>query len=191
MTRDDALQQPARPALERLGHQRVVGVGEALVRQRERAVEWQAVVVHQQPDELGDGERRVRVVQMDRHLVGQRVPAVVDLAVLGEDVAQRAGDEEVFLQQPQLTALLVRVRGVEHLRDALDAEFAFESPQVVAAVEDVDVELVGRTRRVEPQVVHGATTEATMGRSCGRPTITRKSRQSAGSPSRGRCPACP
>ena len=52
-------------------------------------------MVDEDAHQLGDDERRVRVVELDEHLVGERVPAVVRLAEAPEDVAKRAGDEEI------------------------------------------------------------------------------------------------
>lgn len=37
----------------------------------------EAVLVHEQPHELGDRERRVRVVELEGDLVWERVPVVV------------------------------------------------------------------------------------------------------------------
>ena len=68
-------EQRLRPALQRLGQERVVGVREAPLRELERLLERQPVVVDEEPHELRDRERRVRVVQLDRDLVGEAVEA--------------------------------------------------------------------------------------------------------------------
>ena len=56
--RNHAGEQRARPHLERLGQQRVVGVGERRARDLEGALEGHPVLVHQHAHQLGDGERR-------------------------------------------------------------------------------------------------------------------------------------
>ena len=63
--------------LQRLGQQRVVGVGEGRLRDRPGLVPGDAVLVDQEAHQLGDRDGRMRVVELDRDLVGQ-VAQVVD-----------------------------------------------------------------------------------------------------------------
>ena len=96
--------QSHRPLLQRLGQQRVVGVGERAHGQVPGLVPAEVGLVEQDAHQLGDRDRRVRVVELDGDLVGQRVPVVVAAAEAGDDVGQRAGDQEVFLQEAQQRA---------------------------------------------------------------------------------------
>ncbi len=58
-----------RPGLQRLGQQRVVGVGEGLDGDLPRLVPAQVVVVDEQPHQLGHRDRRVGVVELDGPLL--------------------------------------------------------------------------------------------------------------------------
>src|SRR5207245_550761 len=66
-----------RPLLERLGQQRVVRVRQRPVRQVPGLVPSQVRLVEQDPHQLGDGEGRVRVVELDGDLLGKRAPVGV------------------------------------------------------------------------------------------------------------------
>lgn len=69
----NVLQHGARPALERLRQHRVVCVGARALGNVPGLVPRQTLHVHQDAHQLGHGQRRMRVVQLDGHLVGQRV----------------------------------------------------------------------------------------------------------------------
>jgi hypothetical protein len=75
------------------------------------------VLVDQQSHQLGNRERRVRVVQLD----GERRRAALELPALGhvlrEHVLQRGAHEEVLLLEAQLLALRRGVVRVEHARE--------------------------------------------------------------------------
>ena len=90
-----------RPLLQRLGQQRVVGVGQGPHGQVPGLVPAEPGLVEQDAHQLGDGQRGVRVVELDGDLVGQGRPVVAAPAEAADDVGQRAGDEEVLLHEPQ------------------------------------------------------------------------------------------
>ena len=72
VARQQALEQRHRPAFQRFGQQRVVGVGECPLGGVPGLVEVDAMDVHEEPHQFGDSDRRMRVVEMDRRLVRQR-----------------------------------------------------------------------------------------------------------------------
>ena len=72
VARQHPLEQRHRPGLQRLGQQGVVGVGEGALVMLPGRVPVHAVLVDQEPHQLGHGDRRVGVVELDRDLVGQR-----------------------------------------------------------------------------------------------------------------------
>ncbi|MNM92764.1 hypothetical protein D3C81_1051080 [compost metagenome] len=153
VARQDALEQRQRPLLQRLRQQGVVGVGEGAAGDVPGFVPGQAMVVDQQPHQLGNAHRRVGVVQLYRELL---VEARDRQALGGEQaqhVLQRAGHEEVLLLQPQLLALLGFVIGVEHLGKVLRRHFLVHRAQVIAPVEGVEVERLGGLRAPQPQRV--------------------------------------
>ena len=102
--REQRLEQLDRPLLQGLGQQRVVGVRQGADGQVPRLVPAELGLVEQDAHQLGDGHRRVGVVELDRDLVRQRRPVVPAAAEPGDDVGQRAADEEVLLEEPQRPA---------------------------------------------------------------------------------------
>ena len=127
----------AAPAsLQRLGQQGVVGVGEGRAGDLPGLVPVHAVLVDQQAHQLGHGDRRVGVVELDGELLVEARPGRPASLDAGADhVLQRAGDEEVLLLQPQLLARLGLVVGVEHLGDVLGDHLVLDRAVVVADVE--------------------------------------------------------
>jgi hypothetical protein len=113
------------------------------------------VLVHQQADELGDRERRVRVVQLDRPGVGQRLERPVFGQVLRQHVLQARADEEILLLEAQFLALRRRVVGVQDARDVLRLDVLGRRLGVPAGVEGFDVERRDRAPGPQAQVVDG------------------------------------
>ena len=111
MPRQQPLEERHGPGLERLGQQGVVCVREHAPRDRPGRLPLELVLVDEQPHQLGDRERRVRVVELDRHGVRQCLERSSVGQVLGQDVLQACADEEVRLLEPQLLALRRRVVG--------------------------------------------------------------------------------
>ncbi len=71
MARQQPLHQRDRPLLQRLRQQRVIGVAERALGDRPGALPGQRRLVDEQAHQLGHGQRGMRVVQLDRHLVGE------------------------------------------------------------------------------------------------------------------------
>ena len=132
-----ALHQPHRPALERLGQDGVVGVGEAARVSSQALVPRHVVQVDEQPHQLGHGQRRMRVVQLENRLIGQVGKVGVAAQVPADRVLQRGRNQEILLLQPQLLAGELLVVRVEHARDVLGVALAFDALDVVAAIEVV------------------------------------------------------
>jgi hypothetical protein len=154
MPRERPLHEPHRPLLERLGQQRVVRVREAPRDDRPRAIPTEFVHVDEQAEQLRDGERGVRVVELEDGLVGQGVERGVRLQVPAHGVLQGRGNEEVLLLQPELLALHDLIVRVEDARDVLGRVLLADGLDVVAAVEVRDVELARGLRAPEAQRVH-------------------------------------
>ena len=89
VAREHALEQRHTPLLERLGHQRVVGIREGAGHDRPGLVPRQALFVQQDAQQLRDRHRRVRVVEMEGNLVGEILPGILGaLSVAPNDVPQ-------------------------------------------------------------------------------------------------------
>ena len=161
-----APEQAHRPALERLGQQGVVGVGDGGSGDLPGLVPVQLLEVDQHAHQLGDGDGGVGVVELHRHLVGERVEGVVLLLVGAEDVGDGAGHEEVLLLEAQLLALGGVVLGVQHLGDAFGDGAALDGAAVVAVVEHGEVGLFGGAGGPEPQGVDRVVVGAEAGDGC-------------------------
>src|SRR6266852_3944822 len=70
-----------------------------------------------------------------------------------DQILQRGRDEEIFLPQPELAprgALVVRI---EEFADRLRAGLLGGGAKIIAGVEDVELERIGRARRPQPERV--------------------------------------
>jgi hypothetical protein len=63
-------------------------------------IPFQVRLVEQDPHQLGDGEGRVCVVELDGDLLGKRAPVGVAPAESPDQIRQRASDEKVLLHEP-------------------------------------------------------------------------------------------
>ncbi len=155
MPRQHALEEVQRPSLQRLRHQRVVGVGDGALGQAPGVLPAHPVLVHQQPHQLGNADRRVRVVDLDRHEIRQiRDRSLLALQPL-QDVLQRGADEEILLPEPQLAAGLGAVVRIEHLGQAFPMRLVADRAQMIALVEAPQIELLRRAGRPQAQRVDG------------------------------------
>jgi len=122
----------------------VVGVGKRARDDRPGRLPRESVHVVEKPLELDDRDRGVGVVELDGHLLRELVPVLVAPAEAADDVLERAGDEEVLLDEAELLAALGVVVGIEHLGDGLTGVLVAHRLLVTAAVEGLEVEILGR-----------------------------------------------
>ena len=134
------LHQRYRPALERLGHDRVVGVSDRLAGDVPRLLPAHVVLVHQDAHELGDDQGRVGVVDVQHMLVREVFERAVLGLVLGADVLDRGGHEEVLLLEAQGLALAVVILRIQHHGDGLRHGVLFERLEVLAGREQLHVQ---------------------------------------------------
>ena len=111
MTRHEAIEPFQRPFFQCLGQQRVVRVRQSPLCEIPGLVPTEMRVVQQNPHQLGNGHRRVRVVHLDGDFLGKGVPVGVAAPEAPHEVAQRAGDEEILLQKAQPLPLDVESSG--------------------------------------------------------------------------------
>ena len=104
VARQQPLHQRHRPALQRLGQQRVVGVGEDLLGDLPRLFPVERVEVDENAHQLGDGDRRMGVVELNRGVVGQGADVAELFDMAADEILQRGRGEEIFLPQPQFLA---------------------------------------------------------------------------------------
>ena len=115
-----ARQHPAehlyRPGLQRLMHEGVVGVREHALAQTPGVGPGQVVLIEQQAHQLGDGQHRVGVVEVDADLGGKLVKGAVLAQVAAQQVLHAGADKEILLMQTQFAPRRRGVVGVEHAR---------------------------------------------------------------------------
>ena len=104
MPRQQRAEEIDRPFLQRLGQQRVIGVGEGRARHRPRFVPAERVLVHEQAHQLRDGDRRVRVVELHGPFFVEGRGRAAEQRVDAQHVLQRAAREKELLLEPQLLA---------------------------------------------------------------------------------------
>src|SRR5215471_14019409 len=75
-------------------------------------------------------------------------------------MATCAGDEEVFLQQPEFTTRLHRIGRIQHLGNHFRGDLLLHRPQIVALLEDLHIEFIRGARREQPQVIDRPATVA-------------------------------
>ena len=85
------------PDLQRLGQQGVAGIGKALAGDVPGLVPGDAAFVHQDPHQLGNGDHRVRVVELENHPLVQLAQVEAARQRVVDVIAQRTGHEEILL----------------------------------------------------------------------------------------------
>ena len=101
MTRQHDLEPCERPFLKRFGQKCVIGVRQGLLREVPGLVPTEVCFVEQNPHQLRDRHRRVRIVELDGDFIGKRAPVGVGLPEAAHEIGQRAGNEKIFLHKAQ------------------------------------------------------------------------------------------
>ncbi len=151
MPRQQPFEQLDRPGLQRLGQQRVVGVGQRRDRDLPRLVPAEIVQVDQDPHQLGDGEARMGVVELHRDLGRQAAELAVRRKMPLDQILERGRDEEIFLAQAQLAPRRALVIRIEEFADRFRARLLGAGADIVALVEGVELQGIGRARRPQPE----------------------------------------
>jgi len=155
--RQHAFHQAYRPGFQRLGQQGVVGVGQGFDRDLPSGVPSDVVQIHQLAHQLGHGDGRVGVVELDRRVFAQAQYRAMHVFVAAQQVLQRGGDEEVFLTQAQLLPCFGAIRRVKHPGDAFSAGHFGNGAQVVTGVEALQVQVLHRPCTPQAQGVDACT----------------------------------
>ena len=88
MAREQQLEPRQWPLLQRLGQERVIRVGERPSGEIPGLVPAEVRLVEQNSHQLGDGQRRVRVVELDGDLAGKRVPVGIGAPEAPHEIRQ-------------------------------------------------------------------------------------------------------
>ena len=141
--REQLLEDRGLPGLQRLGEHRVVGVREGPGHHGPGVVPAQVVLVHEQPHQLGDGQDRVGVIELDGVELGEAgevVPVVGHVVV--NDLLKGGRAEEVLLAHAQDLALVRGVVGVQDPGDVGGALALDDGVGEALGVEGVVVEVL-------------------------------------------------
>ena len=150
--REDAIEDLHLPPLQGFSQHGVVGVSEGVGDDLPGLVPAHAVLIEQDAHELGDGQHRMGVVELDRVVLGEvgEVLAVV-LDVIVNDLLQGGRAEEVLLTDPQHLALEGGVVGVQHTGDVGGALPLDDGVGEALGAEGLVVELLHRLGLPQPQ----------------------------------------
>ena len=151
--RQHQLEQADRPVLQRLGQQRVVGVGQRPPRQVPGLVPAELRLVEQDPHQLGDGQRGMRVVELDGDLVGQRAASRCCRRRKRRTMSASEQATRKYSWTKRRPWPRGRVVGIEDARQRLGGHLLGDGAEEVAAAELREVEVVRRGRRPQPQRV--------------------------------------
>ena len=123
--------------------------------------------IKQDAHHLGHADRRMRVVKLDRGLVGQVADMTERLDMSAHQVLQRRRNEEILLPQPQFLPGRRGVRRVQHLGDRLGLNLFGQRPGVVAVVERIQPKRIGGSSRPQPQRIDAPAAPSDGGRVVG------------------------
>ena len=155
MTRQEFLKESDRPLFQSFGHERVVRVSKGTRHDVPSFVPFQAFVVQKNAHQFRNGNRRVRIVQLDGDLVREKLPfAVMQLFETADNVLQGSGAKEILLAQAQDFSVHGGIVRVQDLRNRFRKFHILDCGQVVAIIKIGKSEFVGTLRTPKTEVVH-------------------------------------
>ena len=95
--------------------------------------------------------RRMRIVELDRDLVGKRAPVGVAAPEAPHDIGQRAGDEEILLHKAQPLPQAGRIVGIQHARQRFGGQLLRKRAHEIAVAEFLKVKVVRRGGGPQPK----------------------------------------
>ena len=144
VTRYQHLKPLDRPFLESFGQQRMVGVRQRSSRQVPGFIPSQLRLVEQNPHQLRHRHRRMRIVELDRDLVGKRAPIGVAASKPSHDIGKRACDKKILLHEPQPLPPAGRIVGIQHSRQRFGGQLLRERANEIAVAEFLKVKVIRR-----------------------------------------------
>ncbi len=154
VARQEAFEELHRPGFQRLRQQRVIGVAEHLAADIPGRGPGHVVLVHEQAHELGNRQRRMRVVQLDRERAGQFFQRALFGEMGCQDVLDAGAHEEILLLEAQLLALRRGVVRIQNARQVLRFDLVLDRSRIISGIEILDVKRLQRASRPQPQMIH-------------------------------------
>ncbi len=118
------------------------------------------LLIDQNSHQLRHGKGGVRVVHLDRDLVGEQAPIRIAALEAADRVGKRTGDQEVLLQESKALAHELRIVGVKDAGQCLGRERLGEGLDEIAVRELLEVEVVRRRGGPQAESVDGGPTIA-------------------------------
>ena len=147
------LHQLLRPALQRLGKDRVVGIGHGARGDVPRLVPVHARLVHEDPHQLRNHQSRMGVIDLNDVFLMEVLQGAIGLQMLGDNGLHRGRNEEILLLQPQGLSLVVVILRVEDLGDGLRHGLVLGGFQIFAAGKQGHVHRAGGPGIPQPERV--------------------------------------
>ena len=143
------------PLFQAFRHDGVIGVCYGILYDLSGFIPAQALLIDQQAHQLGNGQARMGVIDMNNHLLRQQaeVRAVHPFEIL-KDVLQGGTGEEVVLLQAQALALVVVVFGVEYLGNDLGKLLFFTGLHIAPLTKGGQVNMLGAAGGPHAQAIH-------------------------------------
>ena len=151
VTGQQHLEPGDRPFFQGLGQQGVVRVGKSPLGQRPCLVPAKVRFVQENSHQLGDGHRRVGVVELDGDFLGKRIPVGVAAAETPHQVGQRAGHQEILLHEAQPLPHARGIIGIQYPRQGLGRERLGLRADKIAGAESLKIEIIRRCGGPEPK----------------------------------------
>ena len=140
--RRDLAQKIDIPAFQRFAHHGVVRVAERALRDRERIRERHARL-RQQPNQLRNRHRGVRIVQLYRVLIGEMRIIIAEVFAIGaQHILKRSAAQHVLLANAHQLACAQGIVRVQQLCDVLGGVFIARSRRVILRVEQIEIKRV-------------------------------------------------
>ena len=131
---------------KRFGQKRMVRIRECRLGDAPGMLPAYAVDIDQEPHQLGHRDGGVRVVELNGHMVCELRDVAMLLQVTVNEVLKRCRGEEVLLAQAKFLAGGRRIAGVKHLRDRFRPNLLGLGRDIIARVEDIEAQGIGRAR---------------------------------------------
>ena len=111
------------------------------------------MLIDQQAHQLGDGQYRMRIVEVNGHMVRQLVETAVRAQIAVDQVLQAGSTEKIFLSQAQLAPGQRGVVRIQHPRHVFRMVLVFDRRHVVALIKSGQIDFAAGLGRPEPQRV--------------------------------------
>src|SRR5262245_38116280 len=160
LAREHDLEPRYWPPFQGLGQQGVIRVGQGPLGKIPGLVPRQVPLIEQNPHQLGDGQRGVRVVELDGDFLGERAAIAVAAPKAAHEICEGTGDEKVFLYEAQALAHARGIVGIENPGYGFGRQPLGHRADELAMAEDLKVEVIRGGGRPEAKGVDGLATVA-------------------------------